>query len=55
MKIDVDDAEELSTSCNIKAMPTFRVYQNSKIIREFVGSSRDNLETIIVEATCLST
>ena len=34
-------------------MPTFRVYQNSKKIQEFIGSSRENLEAMIIEATSL--
>ncbi|XP_016425688.1 thioredoxin-like [Sinocyclocheilus rhinocerous] len=44
LKVDVDDAQDVATFCEIKCMPTFHFYKNGKKIDEFSGSNQSNLE-----------
>ncbi|XP_052417567.1 thioredoxin-like [Carassius gibelio] len=43
LKVDVDDAQDVSAFCDIKSMPTFQFYKNGKKIDEFSGSNKDKL------------
>merc|ERR1719152_662868 len=47
IKVDVDEAEEISSKCGISAMPTFQVWQDGKKVDETVGASKDALEKLI--------
>ena len=47
VKVDVDKAEELSSLCNVSAMPTFQAYYKKKKIHEFTGASKDNLISMV--------
>lgn len=34
---------------NISAMPTFQVYQNGVLVKEFVGASKERLQALVAE------
>lgn len=44
LKVDVDDAQDVASFCDVKSMPTFQFYKNGNKIDEFSGSNRDMLE-----------
>ncbi|KAJ8382225.1 hypothetical protein SKAU_G00030030 [Synaphobranchus kaupii] len=44
LKVDVDDAPDVSAHCDIKCMPTFHFYKNEKKVDEFQGASKDKLK-----------
>ncbi|KAG5845569.1 thioredoxin-like [Anguilla rostrata] len=44
LKVDVDDAQDVATFCDIKCMPTFHFYKNGKKIDEFSGCNPTKLE-----------
>jgi thiol-disulfide isomerase/thioredoxin len=39
--------EEVASSSNVRAMPTFKVYQNGEEVEELVGADRDGLLEMI--------
>ncbi|XP_060921984.1 thioredoxin-like [Limanda limanda] len=43
LKVDVDEADDVSASCEIKCMPTFIVYRGGKKVDELSGANRDKL------------
>ncbi|GJD11767.1 Thioredoxin [Galdieria sulphuraria] len=47
VKIDVDQASDVASSCGISAMPTFHFYKNSKKANELVGADPNTLENLI--------
>jgi thioredoxin 1 len=49
IKVDVDDNEETSEACNIRAMPTFQFYKDNQKIHEFSGADKSQLETSITK------
>ena len=49
MKIDVDEAEEITSSCGVNKMPTFQMYKSGIKIDELVGASKVRLEEMIVK------
>ncbi|XP_030635366.1 thioredoxin b [Chanos chanos] len=49
LKVDVDDAQDVASACDIKCMPTFHFYKNSKKVEEFSGANREKLEQKIKE------
>uniref|UniRef100_A0A8C2KCI0 Thioredoxin n=1 Tax=Cyprinus carpio TaxID=7962 RepID=A0A8C2KCI0_CYPCA len=44
LKVDVDDAQDVASFCDIKCMPTFHFYKDGKKIDEFSGSNQSKLE-----------
>ncbi|XP_028832442.1 thioredoxin-like [Denticeps clupeoides] len=47
LKVDVDDAQDVAQSCEIKCMPTFHFYKEGKKVDEFSGSNQAKLEDMI--------
>ncbi|XP_063075296.1 thioredoxin-like [Engraulis encrasicolus] len=47
LKVDVDDAADVASSCDIKCMPTFHFYKNSAKVEEFSGSNAAKLEELV--------
>jgi thioredoxin len=47
VKIDVDDAQELSSQCGIRAMPTFQVYKDGAKVDEVTGASEQAVRAMI--------
>ncbi|XP_018976765.1 thioredoxin [Cyprinus carpio] len=47
LKVDVDDAQDVATFCDVKCMPTFHFYKNGKKIDEFSGSNKAKLEEML--------
>ncbi|XP_029944363.1 thioredoxin-like isoform X1 [Salarias fasciatus] len=50
IKVDVDEAEDVSTHCGISCMPTFQFYKNGQKVDEFSGANaaqlKDKLEQL---------
>lgn len=44
LKVDVDDAPDVSEHCGIKCMPTFHFYKNGQKVDEFSGANEDSLK-----------
>ncbi|XP_072010518.1 thioredoxin-like isoform X2 [Engystomops pustulosus] len=49
LKVDVDDAQEISSSCEIKCMPTFQFFKNGEKVHEFSGANQNSLESKVAE------
>ncbi|KAB5581429.1 hypothetical protein PHYPO_G00175590 [Pangasianodon hypophthalmus] len=47
LKVDVDDAQDVAQSCEIRCMPTFYFYKNGKKVTEFSGSNQTKLEELV--------
>ncbi|XP_054656577.1 thioredoxin [Dunckerocampus dactyliophorus] len=43
LKVDVDDADDVSSYCAIKCMPTFQFYKNGSKVLEFSGANSNTL------------
>ncbi|XP_044196450.1 thioredoxin [Thunnus albacares] len=50
LKVDVDEAEDVSSHCGINCMPTFHFYKNGQKVDEFSGA---NLQTLITKVESL--
>uniref|UniRef100_A0A4W5K1J0 Thioredoxin n=1 Tax=Hucho hucho TaxID=62062 RepID=A0A4W5K1J0_9TELE len=44
LKVDVDEAADVSQYCEIKCMPTFHFYKNGKKVDDFSGANQATLE-----------
>ncbi|XP_075067002.1 thioredoxin-like [Mixophyes fleayi] len=49
LKVDVDDAQDVASHCDIKCMPTFHFYKNGERIHEFSGANQASLEKKVQE------
>ena len=49
VKVDVDDADDISAACNIQAMPTFQFYKNGSKIDELQGADVEGLKSLIAK------
>ncbi|KAA0722154.1 Thioredoxin [Triplophysa tibetana] len=47
LKVDVDDAQDVAQSCDVKCMPTFHFYKSGKKVDEFSGSNQAKLEEMV--------
>ncbi|XP_024655039.2 thioredoxin-like, partial [Maylandia zebra] len=43
LKVDVDAARDVSSSCGIRSMPTFQFYKNGQKLHEFSGADEATL------------
>nr|BAK82164.1 thioredoxin 2 [Sebastes schlegelii] len=43
LKVDVDEADDVSSHCGINCMPTFHFYKNGEKVFEFSGANKDTL------------
>ena len=43
VKIDIDEYEELTNTCNIESLPTFKIYKNKKLENTIEGIDNSNL------------
>ncbi|XP_034412584.1 thioredoxin [Cyclopterus lumpus] len=43
LKVDVDEADDISKECKISCMPTFQYYKNGVKVFEFSGANIDTL------------
>lgn len=49
LKVDVDDASDVSEHCEIKCMPTFHFYKNGQKVDEFSGANEETLKAKVAE------
>ncbi|KAM4698711.1 thioredoxin-like, partial [Rhinophrynus dorsalis] len=49
IKVDVDDAQDVASHCDVKCMPTFQFYKNGEKIHEFSGANWTSVEQKVVE------
>jgi len=49
VKVDVDDAADVSAKCDIQCMPTFQVYKNGVKIDELQGASEEKLTELVTK------
>eukprot|EP00064_Thunnus_orientalis_P018411 superscaffoldBa00004239_g18510 len=49
LKVDVDKAPDVSSSCGIKCMPTFHFYKNGEKVYEFSGADLQTLTKKVEE------
>jgi thioredoxin-like negative regulator of GroEL len=49
VKVDVDDAEDVSSLCGIQAMPTFQVYKGGVKVDEMKGASQEKLAELVTK------
>ncbi|RLV97030.1 hypothetical protein DV515_00012182 [Chloebia gouldiae] len=47
IEIDVDDAQDVASHCDVKCMPTFQFYKNGNKVQEFSGANKEKLEETI--------
>ncbi|XP_008426201.1 thioredoxin b [Poecilia reticulata] len=49
LKVDVDEAEDVSSQCKISCMPTFQFYKNGAKVFEFSGANLATLKSKLEE------
>uniref|UniRef100_A0A3Q0S442 Thioredoxin n=1 Tax=Amphilophus citrinellus TaxID=61819 RepID=A0A3Q0S442_AMPCI len=49
LKVDVDEAEDVSSFCKISCMPTFQFYKNGAKVHEFSGANEATLKEKVIE------
>ncbi|CAL1590794.1 unnamed protein product [Knipowitschia caucasica] len=49
LKVDVDEAPDVSEYCEIKCMPTFFFYKNEQKVDEFSGANGDALKAKVAQ------
>ena len=43
LKVNIDEAPELSQSQEVRAMPTFKLYKQGKVVSQFCGANPEKL------------
>ena len=46
-KVDVDEADDVAGSCEVRAMPTFQFFRGGKKIDEMMGADQNKLTTLL--------
>ncbi|XP_072232720.1 thioredoxin-like [Leuresthes tenuis] len=49
LKVDVDEAADVSSFCKINCMPTFHFYKNGLKVNEFSGANESKLEELLAD------
>ncbi|XP_040886713.1 thioredoxin [Toxotes jaculatrix] len=49
LKVDVDEAEDVSSHCEISCMPTFQFYKNKEKVFQFSGANLATLKEKLAE------
>ncbi|KAJ8367239.1 hypothetical protein AAFF_G00323850 [Aldrovandia affinis] len=49
LKVDVDEAQDVASSCGINCMPTFHYYRNGKKVDEMQGADKVKLEQLVIK------
>lgn len=49
VKVDVDEASDVSTTCGIECMPTFHFYKGGEKVDELIGADEDELEKMVAK------
>ena len=47
VKVDVDDAQEISRRCQIQSMPTFQFYKKGRLVQKFSGADVAKLKSVL--------
>jgi len=47
VKVDVDEAEELSDMYKVKALPTFKIFKDKKVLHEYVGGNPEGFHKFL--------
>lgn len=53
IKVDVDEAPDISTEENISAMPTFYAYYNGKRVKTLTGASEEKVANMVRDLSLL--
>ena len=49
VKVDVDDASDITEACNVTTMPTFQFYKSGEKVGEFSGANKSELEEFLAK------
>uniref|UniRef100_A0A8C6UDP7 Thioredoxin n=1 Tax=Neogobius melanostomus TaxID=47308 RepID=A0A8C6UDP7_9GOBI len=49
LKVDVDEASDVSEKCGISSMPTFQFYKNGEKLEQFSGASEEKLRATVAK------
>lgn len=49
VKVDVDEAREISSKCGIRAMPTFQFFKGGVKVDEMCGASEEKLRELVTK------
>ena len=47
LKVDVDEAEEITRLEEVSAMPTFKLYKNNHLVSQFEGANEEQLRQVV--------